>query len=431
MFSPRERKKSGMRDPTLSPGMKFKAQQRPATLPENSLVPMPTATTSTTMQQLGSKPHLMAHPKGLVDSLSQFFTPSNKRTSRVSLNAHLIDAKPLVNTKAVKSSKKRIRKKPLTCIVQQNKEIQRINRETHHQKRSSAGLQDGLSHIFSAEGVRKRNIPLYYALHRQYFPKAHLSSKNNLSTSEAKLQGIDKPSEKEIMKNVDQLKAIDSSFTTKKNPVTTSETVAPCKSSRMSILDEVAADDIPTKPVINIDENNVSSYNDDNGVDLSLKIDSSKSDSHTESQQLATQYVSKCISINKDTVSPNSACIATTRKHTRWKISGRLKMKTSSWKQAKMRRCRGNSRAGWLRQVGGCLRGTAGKQAMKGFTRLRACGLCVQVGVADWHIPLSPPHPCSVPSILHQDGRHQLAAILYFHAHFSACSALRSICTNQ
>ncbi|XP_071106625.1 histone acetyltransferase KAT6B-like isoform X1 [Haliotis cracherodii] len=102
-------------------------------------------------------------PKGLIDGLSRFFTPSNKRKSRVSLSSLEADLAALVSkpkpgrpSKSRQAAKKLLKKSKL---LQVNK-----RRRFHNCPPGSGqlkGLFDGLSHLFTAQGDRKRNFPIY------------------------------------------------------------------------------------------------------------------------------------------------------------------------------------------------------------------------------------------------------------------------------
>ncbi|XP_064627200.1 histone acetyltransferase KAT6A-like isoform X3 [Lineus longissimus] len=129
-------------------------------------------------------------PKGLIDGLSQFFTPSNKRKSRVSLNTDIAlpnktgdivlpnkevkvqtKAKPTQPQSKTQQAASRLLKK--SRVIQANKGRQR--QQTHTGPPGSGqlkGLFDGLSHLFAAPGeTRKRSSAVYAPPKRMRFLK--------------------------------------------------------------------------------------------------------------------------------------------------------------------------------------------------------------------------------------------------------------------
>lgn len=115
----------------------------------------------------------MSKPRGLVDGLSRFFTPSNKRKSRVSLSsvdnftavvkAHIKPKKFDGSQSTANSSQQSV-----TPSVKQsdNSLAHRGRKKTDGPPGSGQlkGLFDGLSHIFVAQGERKRSFPVYNPL---------------------------------------------------------------------------------------------------------------------------------------------------------------------------------------------------------------------------------------------------------------------------
>lgn len=111
----------------------------------------------------------MNKPKGLIDGLSRFFTPSNKRKSRVSLSALEANGesgiKPLGkskisqnHSKSQQAANKLIRK---SKILQANK-VRRRKLGGPPGSGQLKSLFDGLSHLFTAPGeTRKRTVPMY------------------------------------------------------------------------------------------------------------------------------------------------------------------------------------------------------------------------------------------------------------------------------
>ncbi|KAK7507734.1 hypothetical protein BaRGS_00000699, partial [Batillaria attramentaria] len=112
-------------------------------------------------------------PRGLVDGLSRFFTPSNKRKSRVSLSS--VDNFTAV-VKAQTKSKQSVPSQSSTSQSQQaaSRLVKRskLQQASRGRKKSDGppgsgqlkGLFDGLSHLFTAQGERKRTFPVYNPL---------------------------------------------------------------------------------------------------------------------------------------------------------------------------------------------------------------------------------------------------------------------------
>ncbi|XP_052765679.1 histone acetyltransferase KAT6B-like isoform X2 [Mya arenaria] len=110
----------------------------------------------------------LSKPKGLVDGLSKFFTPSDKRKSRVSLSSsatlvQIKSSKPtslMTQTKSqsqsCKAASKLIRKSKLYNVHRKRRKL--IEPPGTGQLK---GLFDGLSHIFTAQGERKRSMAVY------------------------------------------------------------------------------------------------------------------------------------------------------------------------------------------------------------------------------------------------------------------------------
>ena len=106
-------------------------------------------------------------PRGLIDGLSRFFTPSDKRKSRVSLStsAGFVKIKSPKNSKVQTKSHSQSRQ-AASKLIRKSKILQ-VNRKRRKQifdppgSGQLKGLFDGLSHIFTAQGERKRTLPVY------------------------------------------------------------------------------------------------------------------------------------------------------------------------------------------------------------------------------------------------------------------------------
>lgn len=121
-------------------------------------------------------------PKGLIDGLSKFFTPGNKRKTRVS------ETNKNANQTLSEAFKKAARKKPKSkCakikhsssqdiaykLVKKSRMLQAGIGDTRTKNTGQGqlkGLFDGLSHLFTAQGERKKPIPLYVEPKRQRRP---------------------------------------------------------------------------------------------------------------------------------------------------------------------------------------------------------------------------------------------------------------------
>ncbi|CAH1795541.1 unnamed protein product [Owenia fusiformis] len=106
----------------------------------------------------------LGKPKGLIDGLTKFFTPSNKRTSRVSLNA-LAAAKYGTFIGKVKSNTSKSQK-AASKLLRKSRALHMSRAGRKHQfgppgSGQLKGLFDGLSHIFTAIGDRKRTLTTY------------------------------------------------------------------------------------------------------------------------------------------------------------------------------------------------------------------------------------------------------------------------------
>lgn len=163
---------------------------------------------------------LLPETKNLVDGLSRFFTPSNKRLSRVSLSAiqpPLIDltsheqsgeernkCKPkekLPRSVSLKSHPKTAQSKSqqaATKLIKRSKKVQ----ATRGRKKSEGpplsgqlrGLFDGLSEFFNATGERKRTLPVYNPYKQKKHSSQHFSSSaNSYSFSSSNHCSLDSP----------------------------------------------------------------------------------------------------------------------------------------------------------------------------------------------------------------------------------------------
>ena len=106
-------------------------------------------------------------PRGLVDGLTRFFTPSDKRKSRVSLSSSAAFIKIKSPKKSKVQNKSHSQSRQAASRLIRKSKILQVNRK----RRKSVdgppgsgqlkGLFDGLSHIFTAQGERKRTLPVY------------------------------------------------------------------------------------------------------------------------------------------------------------------------------------------------------------------------------------------------------------------------------
>ncbi|GFO12511.1 histone acetyltransferase [Plakobranchus ocellatus] len=134
---------------------------------------------------------VLPETKNLVDGLSRFFTPTNKRSSRVSLSASQIsiedlspdedrsylnmqskdgDEDPVLKSKPMKSTPSKSAQsksqKAASRLVKRSKMVQanrgRIKKANGPPLSNQLkGLFDGLSEFFNATGERKRTLPVY------------------------------------------------------------------------------------------------------------------------------------------------------------------------------------------------------------------------------------------------------------------------------
>lgn len=109
----------------------------------------------------------MYKPRGLVDGLSRFFMPSDKRKSRVSLNS-LNNAPTNKVKKRHNLTTKSKSQKTASKLIKKSKIFQMQRGRKKLDGPPGTGqlklLSDGLSHLFTVQGERKRNIPIYRAL---------------------------------------------------------------------------------------------------------------------------------------------------------------------------------------------------------------------------------------------------------------------------
>ena len=108
---------------------------------------------------------ISGRPKGLIDGLSKFFTPSDKRKSRVSHNTlEQTFLMPVLNRNSKTTSKTQ------QAANRLNKKYKMLHYSKRGRKPTGGppgtsqlkGLFDGLSHLYTAsQGERKRTLPLY------------------------------------------------------------------------------------------------------------------------------------------------------------------------------------------------------------------------------------------------------------------------------
>lgn len=100
-------------------------------------------------------------PKGLVDGLSKFFTPTNKRTSRVSLNSYNADMAAIPKFKKMSDQTKSNSQQAANRLIKRSKYLQankaRKNCVEPQVSGQLKGLFDGLSHLYTAQGDRTKS----------------------------------------------------------------------------------------------------------------------------------------------------------------------------------------------------------------------------------------------------------------------------------
>ncbi|XP_025095582.1 histone acetyltransferase KAT6B-like isoform X2 [Pomacea canaliculata] len=118
----------------------------------------------------------MSKSRGLVDGLSRYFTPSNKRKSRVSLSSvdnftAVVKAQTKSNQSVPSQSTASRSQKTANRLVKRSKlqQAHRGRKKTDGPPGSGQlkGLFDGLSHLFTAQGERKRTFPMYNHVSRK------------------------------------------------------------------------------------------------------------------------------------------------------------------------------------------------------------------------------------------------------------------------
>lgn len=148
---------------------------------------------------------ILPETKNLVDGLSRFFTPTNKRLSRVSLSAI---QPPLINLSSKKviaeaNNKNKLKAKPADSApvksrskTSQSQSQQAATRLIKRSKLMHAsrgrqksqgppligqlrGLFDGLSKFFNATGERKRTLPVYNPSKQKKHSPEHVSDSAN------------------------------------------------------------------------------------------------------------------------------------------------------------------------------------------------------------------------------------------------------------
>lgn len=101
-------------------------------------------------------------PKGLVDGLSKFFTPTNKRTSRVSLNSYNADLAAIPKHKKMNDQTKSNSQQAANRLIKRSKYLQanKARRKCLEPPGSGQlkGLFDGLSHLYTAQGDRTKSL---------------------------------------------------------------------------------------------------------------------------------------------------------------------------------------------------------------------------------------------------------------------------------
>ena len=106
-------------------------------------------------------------PRGLIDGLSKFFTPSDKRKSRVSLSSSAAFFKIVTPKKSKAQTKNHSQSRQAASRLIRKSKILQVNRKRRKRvyeppgSGQLKGLFDGLSHIFTAQGERKRTLPVY------------------------------------------------------------------------------------------------------------------------------------------------------------------------------------------------------------------------------------------------------------------------------
>ena len=106
-------------------------------------------------------------PRGLIDGLTRFFTPSDKRKSRVSLSSNAAFIKIKSPKKSKVQTKNHSQSRQAASRLIRKSKILQVNRKRRKSDEGPPGsgqlkgLFDGLSHIFTAQGERKRSLPVY------------------------------------------------------------------------------------------------------------------------------------------------------------------------------------------------------------------------------------------------------------------------------
>lgn len=128
-------------------------QQHPADLPSPTLSPSPSPPPPTSDSQPYSK------PKGLIDGLSKFFTPSNKRKSRVSLNTISPQSK---KSKKMKHSHDLLVQSvvPHTSGSPSHSHHKQVHFNEPPRKETARGLFDNLSSILTTPDKEADSPPL-------------------------------------------------------------------------------------------------------------------------------------------------------------------------------------------------------------------------------------------------------------------------------
>jgi hypothetical protein len=177
--------KSTKSTPTVQNGDHNSSSESEEEQPPNPSQPPPAVTGK---PEAEIEPKGLAYkPKGLIDGLSQFFTPSNKRKSRVSLNTDIVlpnktsdlivpnkvQTKPKPSQPQSKTQQAASRLLKKSRVIQANKGRRRQQKQTGPPGSGQLkGLFDGLSHLFAAPGeTRKRSSAVYAPPKRMRFLK--------------------------------------------------------------------------------------------------------------------------------------------------------------------------------------------------------------------------------------------------------------------
>ena len=126
----------------------------------------------------------------MIDGLTRFFTPSNKRKSRVSLNAFAGELPSFTNIKSRAIGKSKTAQQQsksqqaASKLIKKSRKLQ-ANKAAAGRKKNNGppgsgqlkGLFDGLSHLFTAQGERKRSMPVYNPLKIRKITKHELFQK--------------------------------------------------------------------------------------------------------------------------------------------------------------------------------------------------------------------------------------------------------------